>query len=208
MARKLNKILAGVIALCIICSGGVYASGSVDVSEKDGVVTVEVKSLGSGEETTLLVVPEGTSVSDAFADTSKIYHLDQSAASNAGVATFEFKYKGTGNLNIYSGYATMEADDKPLDKVLDLSDSAGSETGGDFTYGDVNNDGLIDTFDALAVIDYYLHEKIFEDSTAIGKEYEFGIVAADVNDDGAVDTFDALDIIDNYLHEKEFTVGK
>ncbi len=208
MAGKLNKILAGVIALCAICTGAVSASSPINISKEDDVVTVEVKSLGSGEETTLLVVPEGTSVSGAFANPTMIYHLDQSTASSAGVATFEFKYTGDGNLNIYSGYATMDADDEPLDEVLDLSGSAGGQPDGDFTYGDVNNDGTVDTFDALAVIDYYLHDKIFEDSTAAGKEYEFGIIAADVNDDGGVDTFDALDIIDNYLHEKEFIVGE
>ena len=213
MAGKLNKILAGVIALCVICSGAVSASGTVDVSEKDGVVTVEVKSLGSGEETTLLVVPEGTSVSEAFANTSKIYHLDQSTASSAGVATFEFKYTGTGNLNIYSGYATMDADDEPLDEVLDLSGSAGGGTGGEpdgeFTYGDVNNDGKINILDASAVINYILRGTAFTDSTTVNKEeYVYGVSAADVDGNTKINVLDASAIINYILRGTEFPAVK
>ena len=202
MAGKLNKILAGVIALCVICTGAVSASSPINISKEDDVVTVEVKSLGSGEETTLLVVPEGTSVSDAFANPTMIYHLDQSTASSAGVATFEFKYTGDGNLNIYSGYATMDADDEPLDEVLDLSGSAGGQPDGDFTYGDVNNDGTIDVSDALDIINYFLKGSVFTDNT--GMPYEFGEAAADVNVDQEVDVSDALDVINYFLRNDEF----
>lgn len=51
--------------------------------------------------------------------------------------------------------------------------------------GDVNNDGTVDTQDALVAIGYYLKS-----------EY---VAAADVNNDNAVDTQDALKIIEIYL---------
>ena len=209
MNKTINKLLAGVLALGLICSGTAFAKDPVEVSKDGEKVTVTVTTLGSGEETTLLVVPQGVTISQAFADTTKIHHMDQVPASTAGVAIFNFKYSGDGNLDIYSGYATMSATDVPYEGVLDLSGGTGGGAGGgDFTYGDVNNDGDIDTLDALAVINYYLHETPFADSQNDDEEYELGTSAADVNDDGDVDTLDALAIINKYLHETEFEIGE
>ena len=56
--------------------------------------------------------------------------------------------------------------------------------------GDVNDDGEIDTQDAIRVIQFYLH-KIELD----GKQQK----AADVNGDGNIDTNDAIQIIKMYL---------
>ncbi len=197
MVGKLNKILAGAIAICVLCTSAVFAKDPISVSKEGDVVTVNVNTPVSGEETTLLVVPQGVTVSDAFKDTSNICHMDQTAATAAGVATFKFKYTGTDSLDIYSGYATMSADDEPYEGVLDLSGGTGTEPGGKFTYGDVNNDGLIDAMDALDIIDNFLH----------GKELAVS-AAADVNADGLIDAMDALDIIDNFLHGKEFKANQ
>ena len=55
--------------------------------------------------------------------------------------------------------------------------------------GDANGDGVIDTQDAIKVVQYYL-----------GKNpTDFNIQAADVNNDGVVDTQDAIQIIKIYL---------
>lgn len=57
--------------------------------------------------------------------------------------------------------------------------------------GDVNGDGLVDTQDAIKVIQYYL-----------GKNPDdFVLGAADVTDDGVVDTQDAIQIIRTYLNK-------
>ena len=198
MNKKLNKLLAGLLALGLVCSGTVFAKDPVEVSKEDEKVTVTVSTLNSGEETTLLVVPQGVTISQAFADTTKIYHMDQVPASTAGVATFNFKYSGDGNLDIYSGYATMSATDVPYEGVLDLSGGTGGGTGGDdVLYGDVNADEMIDTMDALAVINNFLY----------GTELDIPD-AADVNADEMIDTMDALDIINNFLYGTEFEVNQ
>ena len=197
MNKKINKLLAGVLALGLICSGTAFAKDPVEVSKDGEKVTVTVSTLGSGEETTLLVVPQNVTISQAFADTTKIYHMDQIAATTAGVATFNFKYSGDGNLDIYSGYATMSADAAPYEGVLDLSGGTGGGAGGDVLYGDVIADEMIDTMDALAVINNFLY----------GTELDIP-EAADVNADEMVDTMDALDIINNFLYGTEFEVNQ
>jgi hypothetical protein len=58
--------------------------------------------------------------------------------------------------------------------------------------GDANGDGVIDTQDAIKVVQYYL-----------GKNpTDFNIQAADVNNDGVVDTQDAIQIIKIYLKKE------
>ena len=197
MNKTINKLLAGVLALGLICSGTAFAKDPVEVSKEAEKVTVTVSTLDSDEETTILVVPQGVTISQAFADTTKIYHMDQAAATSAGVATFSFKYSGEGNLDIYSGYATMSADDAPYEGVLDLSGGTGGSGGADVVYGDVNADEMIDTMDALAVINNFLY----------GTELDIPD-AADVNADEMVDTMDALDIINNFLYGTEFEVNQ
>ena len=80
------------------------------------------------------------------------------------------------------------------DKTYARIDNAPSAPGY-FTYkapvqkGDANGDGVIDTQDAIKVVQYYL-----------GKNpTDFNIQAADVNNDGVVDTQDAIQIIKIYL---------
>jgi hypothetical protein len=58
--------------------------------------------------------------------------------------------------------------------------------------GDANGDGVVDTQDAIKVVQYYL-----------GKNpTDFNIQAADVNNDGVVDTQDAIQIIKIYLKKE------
>ena len=58
--------------------------------------------------------------------------------------------------------------------------------------GDVNGDGVVDTQDAIKVVQHYL-----------GKNpTDFNIQAADVNNDGLVDTQDAIQIIKIYLKKQ------
>lgn len=62
--------------------------------------------------------------------------------------------------------------------------------------GDVNNDGLIDTVDATAVLMEYARLSSDKDS-----EFETGqTVSADINDDGLVDTVDAAGILGYYAY--------
>lgn len=66
----------------------------------------------------------------------------------------------------------------------------------DRAFGDVNNDGLIDTVDATAVLMEYARLSSDKDS-----EFETGqTVSADINDDGLVDTVDAAGILGYYAY--------
>lgn len=58
-----------------------------------------------------------------------------------------------------------------------------------FVPTDPNQDGSIDIFDALAIVDYYLN------GTTEGLDLD----AADFNHDGVVDMFDAVAIVEYYL---------
>lgn len=56
--------------------------------------------------------------------------------------------------------------------------------------GDANSDGVVNTTDAVLVINYYL-----------GKTTEIDKKAADINLDGTINTTDAVGIINKYLHK-------
>ncbi len=222
MIKKLFKLAICGALVGTLCTSFAFAADPVAVTKDGDTVTVEVSTLDAGEETTLLAVPEGVSVSDAFANTANIYHMDQTAASDDGVATFVFKYTGTSNMDIYSGYATMAATDVPYEGVLDLSNQGGGDIGGGdepvdpeepedpedpvtptFMYGDVNNDATINLFDVTAIIDRILHSTAFKDS-ATQAAYANGDLAADVNADNTINLFDVTAVIDKILHETPF----
>ena len=101
----------------------------------------------------------------------------------------------------------MSATDVPYEGVLDLSGGTGGGAGGDFTYGDVNNDGMIDLVDASAVINNFLHGTEFTDSST-EETYDGGEAAADVNADEMIDLVDASAIINNFLHGTEFRANE
>lgn len=61
----------------------------------------------------------------------------------------------------------------------------------DYVFGDVNGDGVVNTSDAVMVLNYYL-----------GKTKEINQKLADVNGDGVVNTSDAVAIINIYLNKK------
>lgn len=179
----------------MLCSTAAFAADPIEAKKEGSVVTVTVSELGSKEETTLLVVAKDVTIEDAFDDTTKVYHIDQTAANDSGVATFTFTYTGSESLDVYSGYSSMSATDVPYETVLDLSGSTGGEGGddddpvtpelpADFMYGDVNHDIAINASDASAVISYILKAVPFTDAST-GAEYAYGIKAANV--DGTTD---------------------
>ena len=97
----------------------------------------------------------------------------------------------------------MTDDDKPLDKLIDLSISQGG--GDDFTYGDVNNDSAINVRDVTAVINHILRNSVFVDA-GTKLEYEYGKTAADVNGDSAINVRDVTAIINKILRDTAFPV--
>ncbi len=205
MKKLIPKIFLCTALASVMCISTAFAADPITVSKTGSDVAVSVTNLSPNEETTLFVVHHGTTVEDAFKDTSKVFYLDQTPADTNGTATFGFTYDGTATLDIYSGYENMGINDSPLSiELKDESDTDDDNTG-EFTYGDVNNDGKITVADATAVIDKFLHGSDFIDSNT--KDiYKYGIDSADVNGDGKITVADATAIIDRFLHGSDFPV--
>lgn len=214
MKKLISIIITTMLVIGVLCVCTAFAAEpAVDVARGDNntTVTVTASTLQPEEETTILVVDKGATISEAFANTLKIKHIDQVTASDEGVATFKFMYADNAGLDVYVGYATMAADADPVEDVVDEV-----TTGGDpvdpgpvdpevpaFTYGDVNNDTAIDVADAVSVINNFLRGTEFIDVNT-EEVYAYGEQAADVNADDAVDVPDAVAIINNFLRGTEF----
>lgn len=213
MKKTVSKLIACGIIAGMLCTGAAMAADPIAASKTDSVVTVSVSNLGAKEETTLLVVAKDVAIEDAFADTTKVYHIDQTAADDAGVATFSFTYAGSDALDIYSGYSSMSATDVPYKTVIDEAqppvepDEPGDDepTVPTFIYGDVNNDTSISVADAGLIVDNFLTGADFLDA-ATGEVYEYGAQAADVDGNDSVTVADAGLVIDYFLSGTPFPV--
>lgn len=197
MKNLLFKTLAVTVVMMFVCTSAFAAVLTTNVA--DNTLTVTVTGLTAGEESTLLVVDEGTTLDQVASNTDKIFYVDQITAAD-GTATYTIDVTDAGNIDVYSGYTTMAAGESALFDAVE-------EEGGDdpitppdepatYTLGDVNNDGTIDGSDALAVIANFLSGTEFS--------FENGALAADVNNDGTIDGSDALAIIMNFLKGTPF----
>ena len=66
------------------------------------------------------------------------------------------------------------------------------------TFGDANNDGLINAQDALAAVNAWLRKT--------ESLYDAEILALNVNADSRINTFDALGIVEAFVNQSEFAV--
>ena len=190
MKNLLFKTLAVTVVMMFVCTSAFAAVLTTNVADN---------TLTAGEESTLLVVDEGTTLDQVASNTDKIFYVDQITAAD-GTATYTIDVTDAGNIDVYSEYTTMAAGESALFDAVE-------EEGGDdpitppdepatYTLGDVNNDGTIDGSDALAVIANFLSGTEFS--------FENGALAADVNNDGTIDGSDALAIIMNFLKGTPF----
>ena len=201
--KKVFKKTVAVLALLGMVSCSAMAAGPIEVyKDNDTKVTVKVSTLDSGEETSLLVTKGTASIADAFADTTKVYHIDQVAADEDGVSTFTFSYSGSDKLTVYSGYATMAATDKPYETVVD--ESTPPTPGASYTLGDVNGDEAVNASDVTSIVQYILNGTDFTKTDGT-TAYEYGRDAADVNFDSAVNASDVTKIVDYILNGTPFT---
>lgn len=202
MKKVISIIITTMLVIGVLCvCTALAAEPAVDVARGDNntTVTVTASTLQPEEETTILVVDKGATISDAFANTLKIKHIDQVTASDEGVATFKFMYADNAGLDVYVGYATMAADADPVEDVVDEVTTGGDpvdpgpedpEVPADFMYGDVNADKVIDVLDAGTIISFLVSNIPFVDDNCED--------AADVNADEVIDVLDAGTII-SYL---------
>ncbi len=200
---EMNKFISKMISfgLCIglICTTCAFAADDpITATKKDSMVTVEVKQLSPGEETTIFVVGKGVTIEQAFADTEKVFYIDQTVADESGTASFSFLQTDSAPLDIYSGYSSMSDTDEPYKAVLDESiiPDPPSEDDSEYILGDVTGDGVVDGSDALAIILYFVKRTEFT--------YEHAMSAGEVTGDGIIDGSDALAVILNFVKRTPF----
>lgn len=201
---KMKKVFAKTLAFLALfgmISGSTMAADPIDVYKDDDTITVKVSTLEESEETSLLVTKGTATIAEAFADTTKVYHIDQVAADKDGVSTFSFTYSGTDTLTVYSGYATMAATDIPYETVID--ESTPPTPGASYTLGDVNGDEAVNASDITSVVQFILNGSEFTKSDGV-TPYEYGKTAADVNVDNAVNASDVTKIVDYILNGTPF----
>ena len=210
MKNLLFKTLAVTVVMMFVCTSAFAAVLTTEVA--DNTLTVTVTGLTAGEESTLLVVDEGTKLADVANDTSKIFYVDQVTATD-GTATYTIDVKDAGNIDVFSGYTTMaagdsalfdaveeEGGDDPVDPPVDPDEPDVPDVPATFIYGDVNNDTEVDLIDAGAIIAKFLNGGDFFDA-ATGEVYPNGILAANVTvGDEDVDLVDAGAIINKFLN--------
>lgn len=124
-------------------------------------------------EQTLVYLVEG----DGVPTEANLQYIDQSGSA----AEFTLKPKGLEADKTYRVYVST-ASKEPTEAA---SFSYGEKPS--YTLGDVNEDGYIDTVDALWILQCYV------------KKRELSLDCADVNHDGMIDTVDALKVLQFYV---------
>ena len=193
------------LASAMLLSTTALAAPVLKASKEGTTLKVTVTGLSASEESTLLAVKAGTALSTLEANEKDIFYIDQTTATADGTASYEFSIDGASDLDVYSGYENMAADAKPMKEAV-KQEGGDTPTPGEFIYGDVNNDGDIDTLDAAAVIVYWLDGTEFIDMNT-EEIYKYGEQAADVTGDTDIDTLDAAAIIDYWLDGTELPIN-
>lgn len=156
--------------------GGTYSAfykGAVKLS-------VEVSNLQNGEQYLLLIVKNGT---NGALTGDSIYYIAQAAATDGKVAFTAYpKTMSSGSYTVYltGGGRTI---------------SSGARVGSfdyyqAYTLGDVNEDGTIDSVDALKILQNWVGKIDLKSNQKL---------AADVNKDNAIDSVDALKILQLWI---------
>ena len=198
MSKFISKIISLGLVTGMLCTSSAFAADPITATKEDSMVTVEVKQLDPGEETTLFVVDKGVTIEQAFADTAKVFYIDQTVADKNGIASFSFAQTDSAPLDIYSGYSSMSDTDNPYKTVLDesLTPEPPGDAEGEYILGDVTGDKIVDGSDALAIILYFVKKTEFK--------YEYGMAAGEVTGDGIIDGSDALAVILNFVKKTPF----
>lgn len=184
MNKFLARTLIVTLLLMMVCTTAFAAVNMTASKGTDGKITVTVTGLTAGEESTLLAVDKGTTLSTVADNTTTIRYIDQLTASD-GTATYTFDVGTAKNIDIYSGYSTMPADAAPLKEVIEENGEGGQPPVSGVVYGDVDGNGTVNLIDAGQVIQYH-----FDPTTAFGDAVN-GLKAGDVDGNGAVNLIDA-----------------
>ena len=199
MKRRILALLLAVLTLTMLTAAA-FAADTLGVFNVRGPLTVlngtqdgsfyanadtfELNCTGLTGEYSLVLLLEG----DSNVPTSgNIQYIDQLTVKN-GTAKFTLRPKAltTGKYYIY-----VSTSDKPLEEIASFA--YGEEP--EYTLGDVNNDGKVDTNDAAAILLYIVEKYTMTDNQK---------AAADVNGDHKVNTNDAAAILLYIVGKYEF----
>lgn len=193
MKRRILALLLAVLTLTALTAAA-FAADTLGVFNVRGPLTVlkvesdggfykdadtfELNCTGLTGEYSLVLLLEGDS---KVPTASNIQYIDQLSVTG-GKATFTLKPRAltTGTYHIY-----VSTSDKPLAEIASFA--YGEEP--EYTLGDVNNDGSIDTIDALWILQHYV------------KKRTLSLSVADVDGSGEIDTIDALKVLQYYVHK-------
>ena len=193
MKRRILALLLAVLTLTMLTAAA-FAADTLGVFNVRGPLTVlngtqdgsfyanadtfKLNCTGLTGEYSLVLLLEGDS---KVPTSSNIQYIDQLTVTN-GTATFTLKPRAltTGKYYIY-----VSTSDKALEPIASFE--YGEEP--EYTLGDVNNDGSIDTIDALWILQHYV------------KKRTLSLSVADVDGSGEIDTIDALKVLQYYVHK-------
>ena len=190
MKRRILALLLAVLTLTMLTAAA-FAADTLGVFNVRGPLTVlngtqdgsfyanKLNCTGLTGEYSLVLLLEGDS---KVPTSSNIQYIDQLTVENDGTATFTLKPRAltTGKYYIY-----VSTSDKALEPIASFE--YGEEP--EYTLGDVNNDGSIDTIDALWILQHYV------------KKRTLSLSVADVDGSGEIDTIDALKVLQYYVHK-------
>ena len=192
MKRRILALLLAVLTLTMLTAAAFAAdtdlgvfnvvgplkvlNGTQDGSFYANADTFELNCTGLTGEYSLVLLLEGEG---KVPTASNIQYIDQLSVTG-GKATFTLKPRAltTGTYHIY-----VSTSDKPLAEIASFA--YGEEP--EYTLGDVNNDGSIDTIDALWILQHYV------------KKRTLSLSVADVNLDGKINTVDAVKVLQYYV---------
>ena len=141
---------------------------------------VEATGLKAGSQYLLLMVS-----GDGAPGADNIVYIDQQAADANGTVAFtaypQALGKGSYRIFLLGG-----------DQTLNSGPAASFQAYVPYTLGDVNDDGTIDSADALEALLFFVESKTPTETERL---------AADVNKDGTIDSYDALQMLRYFVEE-------
>lgn len=141
---------------------------------------VEATGLTAGSQYLLLMVS-----GDGAPGADNIVYIDQQAADANGTVAFtaypQALGKGSYRIFLLGG-----------DQTLSSGPAASFQVYVPYTLGDVNDDGTIDSADALEALLFFVESKTPTETERL---------AADVNKDGTIDSYDALQMLRYFVEE-------
>ena len=141
---------------------------------------VEATGLTAGSQYLLLMVS-----GDGAPGADNIVYIDQQAADANGTVAFtaypQALGKGSYRIFLLGG-----------DQTLSSGPAASFQAYVPYTLGDVNDDGTIDSADALEALLFFVESKTPTETERL---------AADVNKDGTIDSYDALQMLRYFVEE-------